>query len=330
MKRNSIPTESSFLAVLGLVGMFALTGCGTNVPDDVSGYVDSFIHEAELRGHDFSDARRGLIVEFTDLPDNKGGSSKSSFFTNLIKLDPFIWKQMNDRQREMLVFHELGHCVLGRKHKNETLLLGECASIMKEGGENTCVADIYSESWRSYYIDELFDAAVQLPDWYRVRDIAELKAIDTVARMDDSLLYASSQAKYYGINTTLPFNNSVDDYLLTLEYDSVNDMYGFGLNGLTISLIPETGEFSVSHVGQLDWMTYSFCAEKILPEIPLRFSMLKLGAFYHFYVNEEEKHMMNTHYFQTDTMKQPENMYFATYGGSKPTAKLSVVRVAKQ
>ncbi|MEQ8808406.1 MAG: hypothetical protein RIE59_05005 [Imperialibacter sp.] len=299
-----------------------------NVPAEVEIYVNSFIDEAELLGHDFSDVRRNLTVEFTDLPDNKGGSSKSTFFGNHIKLAPLIWKQMNDRQREMLVFHELGHCVLGRKHKNETLLLGECASIMKEGGENTCVADIYSESWRSYYIDELFDPDVQVPDWYRVQNLADLKVIDTVARMEDSLMYASSQAKYYGINAALPLNNAVDDYLLTLEYDSVNARYGFGLNGLTISLIPETGEFSVSHVGQLDWMTYSFCAEKILPEIPLRFSMLKLGAFYHFYVNEEEKHMMNTHYFQTDTMKQPENMYFATYGGSSPTAKLTVVRIS--
>ncbi|MEQ9375660.1 MAG: putative metallopeptidase [Imperialibacter sp.] len=329
MEIKNIPTESSFLIVLGLAGMFALTGCGTNVPHDVSGYVDSFIDEAKLRGYDLSDARRGLIVEFTDLPDNKGGSSKSSFFTNLIKLDPFIWKQMNDRQREMLVFHELGHCVLGRKHKNETLLLGECASIMKEGGENTCVADIYSESWRSYYIDELFDAAVQVPDWYRTQDLSKLVIGDTLLLKEDSLIYESLQTRRFGIAGQLAIDDSTD-YLITLTYDSLNFIYGFQWDAITVGLYQEGGEYSISNKGKEIWDNYSLYADKIQPENPIKLSLLKQGAFYHFYVNREEKHMMNTHYFQTDTMKQPENMYFATYGGSSPTANLSVMQIGKR
>ncbi|MEQ8417484.1 MAG: hypothetical protein RIB71_23580 [Imperialibacter sp.] len=329
MKIKNIPTESSFLKVLGLVGMFALTGCGTNVPDDVSGYVDSFIHEAELRGYDFADVRQGLTVEFTDLPDNKGGSSKSSFFGNHIKLAPLIWKQMNDRQREMLVFHELGHCVLGRKHKNETLLLGECASIMKEGGENTCVADIYSESWRSYYIDELFDAAVQVPSWYRTQDLSKLVIGDTLLLKEDSLIYESLQTRRFGIVGQLAIDDSAD-YLLTLTYDSLNFIYGFQWDAITVGLYQEGGEYSISNKGKEIWDNCSLYADKIQPENPIELSLLKLGAFYHFYLNGVEKHIMSSDFFSAEDPRHSGANYFATYGGSTPMEKLTVVRAGKR
>ncbi|WOK05144.1 hypothetical protein RT717_18845 [Imperialibacter roseus] len=329
MKRNSIPTESSVLKVLGLVGMFALTGCGTNVPHDVSGYVDSFIREAELRGHDFSNVRRGLTIEFINLPDNKAGSSKRTFFSKTIKLAPLIWKQMNDRQREMLVFHELGHCVLERQHKNERLLLGECASIMKEGGEDACVDDIFSDSWRSYYIDELFDPAVQVPDWYRTQDLTKLVIGDTLLLKEDSLQYESFQTRHFGIADAVAIDES-SDYLLTLTYDSLNFIYGFQWDAITVGLYQESGEYSINNKGKEIWDNYSLYTDKIKLETPISLSLLKLGASYHFYLNGVEKHIMSTTYFQSGSFVVPGNMYVATYGGSKPTAKLSVVRVGKQ
>jgi len=307
--------------------MLFLSGCGSNIPNEVEVYLDSFVREAELRGHNVSNLRDGLTIQFTDLPDNKAGSSQSFLFRKTIKLAPLIWKQMNERQREMLVFHELGHCVLGRQHKNDKLLLGECASIMKEGGENACVANVFSESWRSYYIDELFNPQVPEPVWYKTIDLAQLNVIDTLVQKGDSLLSASSQAAYYGIIGRLPLKNAVDDYLLELEYDSLNHVYGFAVNGLTISFSQENGVFSVSHVGKLDWMSYSFCSEEILPEVPIEFSLLKLGTFYHFYVNGIEKHVMSMDYFQIDATPNPDEMQFVTYGGSKPIAKFTALRI---
>jgi hypothetical protein len=329
MKRNSIPTESSFLAVLGLVGMFALMGCRTNVPDDVSGYVDSFIREAELRDYDFSHARRGLTIEFTNLPDNKAGSSKSTFFGSHIKLDPLIWKQMNGRQKEMLVFHELGHCVLGRQHRSETLELGECASIMKEGGENTCMADIYSDSWRSYYIDELFDADVQLPDWYATQDLSALIIGDTLLQKEDSLMYESLQTRSFGIMGALAIDRSAD-YLVTLTYDSLNFIYGFQWDAITVGLYQESGEYSISNKGKELWDNYSLYKDKMKLEAPIRLSLLKQGAFYHFYLNGVEKHIMSSDFFRTEDPKQTGSTFFATYGGSTPMAKLSVMQIGKR
>lgn len=329
MNKRKVATESKLLKVLGLVAIVVLAGCQTNIPDDVDGYVDSFIHEAELRGHDMSAVRRGLTIEFGELPDNKAGSSKKSFFSRTITLASLIWKQMNDRQREMLVFHELGHCVLERDHKNDRLPLGQCASIMREGGEEACVADIFSESWRSYYIDELFNPEVPSPDWYQVQNLSELTLRDTLVQKEDSLMYESSQMRHYAIMGSLPFDNAIDDYLITLEYDSLNYTYGFGWDGLAISLSPETGVFSVSCIGKLERMTYSLYSDEIQPTVPLEFSVLKIQGFYHFYVNGIEKHVMSTGYFRLGTTAQQGNMQFITYGGSAPTATFRAMRIER-
>ncbi len=78
--------------------------------------------------------------------------------------------------REELVFHELGHCLLGRTaHRTSRLPNGEYASVMngKESGlYSSCVYDIGGANngcddryKRTYYLDELFDENTPAPDW---------------------------------------------------------------------------------------------------------------------------------------------------------------------
>ncbi len=329
MKIKGIPAKTSSIIVLVLAGMFALTGCRTSVPAEVEGYINSFIREAELRGHDMSAVRRGLTIEFGELPDNKAGSSKKSFFSNTITLAPLIWKQMNERQREMLVFHELGHSVLGRLHKDDKLLLGECASIMKEGGDDACVGDIYSDSWRSYYIDELFDSEVKLPDWYRTQDLSQLTLGDTLLLKEDSLIYESLRTRLFGIVGELAIDGSTD-YLFTLTYDSLNFIYGFQWDAIIVGLYQERGEYSISSKSGGVWDNYTLYTDTIRPETPIKLSLLKQGAFYHFYVNGVEKHIMSSDFFRAEDPKHAGSFFFATYGGSTPMAKLTIVGVGRQ
>lgn len=42
---------------------------------------------------------------------------------NQIQIDPDFWQTMNEDGREQLMYHELGHCVLGQGHNNETAIL---------------------------------------------------------------------------------------------------------------------------------------------------------------------------------------------------------------
>ncbi len=38
----------------------------------------------------------------------------------LITVSPDYWPKLTEQQREMVLFHELGHCLLGKIHENET------------------------------------------------------------------------------------------------------------------------------------------------------------------------------------------------------------------
>lgn len=84
----------------------------------------------------------------------------------LISTKDACWFGVSDHVREALVFHELGHSVLGRVHTKERLPNGSPASIMfpKTGfgyrlyGEETLHR-------RTYYVDELFDSETEVPDW---------------------------------------------------------------------------------------------------------------------------------------------------------------------
>ena len=70
----------------------------------------------------------------------------------------------SDWDREILVFHELGHALLGRGHKDKSLPNGLRASIMYGG----TIFGLYSEmrsDHRQYYVDELFDPSTEPPDW---------------------------------------------------------------------------------------------------------------------------------------------------------------------
>ena len=73
---------------------------------------------------------------------------------NHVVVDTEFWQQSNENFKEMIVFHELGHCVLDRDHREGQLDNGACISIMRSGVE-PC-RDTYNTATKSYYWEELF------------------------------------------------------------------------------------------------------------------------------------------------------------------------------
>ena len=77
-----------------------------------------------------------------------------------IKVDRGYWIISDETVKEQLIFHELGHCALGRQHKNELM-------IVNEYSEQTYMPQsiMYPSSFggqlyyilREYYISELLD-----------------------------------------------------------------------------------------------------------------------------------------------------------------------------
>ncbi|MBK8505546.1 MAG: hypothetical protein IPL46_27115 [Saprospiraceae bacterium] len=73
---------------------------------------------------------------------------------NKITIDLPIWNNASHLRREMIVFHELGHCFLSRDHHDVSFSNGLCKSIMRSG--TCCCQDAYTQNNRAYYLDELF------------------------------------------------------------------------------------------------------------------------------------------------------------------------------
>ncbi|RMG64730.1 MAG: hypothetical protein D6722_16640, partial [Bacteroidetes bacterium] len=138
------------------------------VPAIIQPYVDAFEQEAAARGLDLN--IDNLTVEFgTDLQGGDAAGlctfASQNNPTPRIQLDTtsFNWRN-NEYHREILVFHELGHCILNRLHRDDLLPNGNIASMMRSTGEQ-----IYGGSLngfkRDYYLDELFDPNTPAPDW---------------------------------------------------------------------------------------------------------------------------------------------------------------------
>ncbi len=122
--------------------------------------LQSYFSEFETQGR-----ARGLALDLSDYEltgdiaeiheDNVAGVCYySSNQPNQITIDRSFWDRASDDLREMVVFHELGHCVLGRGHREDSNNNGYCLSIMRSG-TGTC-ATLYNEANRRYYLDELF------------------------------------------------------------------------------------------------------------------------------------------------------------------------------
>ncbi len=128
-------------------------------------YVQRFKDEANKRGKQIDFADTGLSIQFRDAVDTEtGGVCRGNY---QIEIEKFHWDDLTDLQREGLIFHELGHCELGRGHRNDTLPNGEWASRMRGDPvpDGMSVVINYTGTRREYYIDELFDEGTSMPDW---------------------------------------------------------------------------------------------------------------------------------------------------------------------
>lgn len=77
------------------------------------------------------------------------------FFTKprTIIISEDFWETASDVEKEMVVFHELGHCALSRMHKHAKGPWGHPMSLMYP----SIFSSYTYRSSRGYYIDELFN-----------------------------------------------------------------------------------------------------------------------------------------------------------------------------
>ena len=150
-----------FSLLLGITALF-ITACEPEfevihvVDAPLQNYFDRFVDEAAARGLDvlYATSQVNATIGEIDKPNVIGQCSWNQAHEHNIVLDQDYWRTANDMQREFLVFHELGHCVLGRDHVDDADANNHCISIMSSGTGDCRV--VYSQNNRNRLLNELF------------------------------------------------------------------------------------------------------------------------------------------------------------------------------
>lgn len=141
-------------ALLLIIVSLLLVNCGTGTRNfnEFTLYVEKFEQYSQEVGRPIK--VYDLIIEFSkedmsrnaECVLNAGHSPK-------ISINKSAWKFMSDENKEALLLHELGHCVLGRGHRNDIIDdNGTAKSLMK----SQLVTTEEYKALKSQYINELF------------------------------------------------------------------------------------------------------------------------------------------------------------------------------
>lgn len=144
-------------------GMLTIASCEIEEPQisyvvdvPLQVYFDRFIHEAAARDLDVEYATYQVDAQIGDIIEKNviGQCAWSGAHQHSITIDEQYWRTANDLQREFVVFHELGHCVLGRDHIDGDDVNGNCVSVMTSGTGPCRI--LYNSQNRNELLDELF------------------------------------------------------------------------------------------------------------------------------------------------------------------------------
>ncbi|NRB51143.1 MAG: hypothetical protein HRU41_25960 [Saprospiraceae bacterium] len=129
----------------------------SKVDEALQPYFERFDQEARARGLDFSVEMEELEADIIGIERDGvlGQCHYSEQAPNIVEVDDEFWARASDLEKEYVVFHELGHCVLGRNHNDDRNADGTCSSIMQSGLTSCRVA--YGPANRALFLDELFE-----------------------------------------------------------------------------------------------------------------------------------------------------------------------------
>ena len=146
----------------------------TVIEPDFQEYIDRFVTEAELRNIKIDISK--LKVSYGDTLKHYCGYG----MPNDVVINSNCWENYAEVQKEILLFHELGHGLLRRMHDNSKLPNGDFKTIMSEGQ-----LSLYSEftpEKRKYYLDEFFIPSTPPPDWASLKTIPTIIFQDTIQK----------------------------------------------------------------------------------------------------------------------------------------------------
>jgi len=281
------------------------------VPSEFDPYVDEFFYQAQLRGHDLNKEDFDFSITLEEIEDPYVGG-QCQFRGNKITIDEQSWERGNEEWKKFIVFHELGHCLLDRHHRNVKTVSNECYSLMKGGRQDDfdCNLNLISPKWMEYYLDELFEKATTFPVWYyKNRDYPQ----------------PNSQAKYlihwkdtlveeFQI-TNIDFQ-ILDNFLVEFDFDIINTdaiSFRFSLGDIQFGGCPKC---IASDVVVSKNNTNLYASERLELKPEYKLSMFRRGEFVTFFFNNKFLHTMESELIEGTELR------FRSYNNT--TIKLSV------
>jgi len=150
--------------LLILIILFSGTSCQKDetvdnllfIDSSLQEYFDRFVVEGALRNVtvDYDSSRVSGYIRLITAQNVIGQCAHDETKPNTVIIDRVYWNTATDLEKEFVVFHELGHCVLDREHLDTSDSHGNCISIMTSG-TGQCTIN-YTLSTRAKLLDELF------------------------------------------------------------------------------------------------------------------------------------------------------------------------------
>ena len=148
------------IKVISILFLFSLIGCAPpihsrSIESEFSGIVARFKVDALSNGLNIKD--NSLVIRFDNVsekfPSNIGETVGVCQFLiddnevqyPSVSIDKEFWNNLDDSRREVLIYHELGHCLLWQDHREHSIM----QAILLDSLE-------YSLH-REYYVTELFN-----------------------------------------------------------------------------------------------------------------------------------------------------------------------------
>jgi hypothetical protein len=222
-----------------------------NIESQLRPFIKKFVEEGEERGHFFDFDGFEATFSEEEIGDNEDICGRASSFSDnrntiVIRLNDNCWIDQPGTTRQALVFHELGHSLLDRPHRDDRFDNGLVKSIMETG-----MLGPYNEFTpllRTYLVDELFDETTPDPEWASgkteeleigINGDFEVSDSDWQFDLSENTLFASASGE-----RTNEFAAS-GDYSLKLENSQSGEATAFWRSQLSVNGIPETADIEI-------------------------------------------------------------------------------------
>lgn len=272
-------------------------------------FIEIFRQEAAMRNIDVSEELEQISIAFGDTEHNAGLCIN---YIDVIKINQELWEYKSFEKKENLIFHELGHCLLGRGHRDAETDCNECLSYMRSN-PGLCSVNSYSSKWRKYYIDELFEIDSPSSSWHECQteyegfDNAEI-VLDTFVQDTafTSLNYDITDYDGYEIEMRVTgWEEILTRFFLTWN-DKIFQFHPSSVTVYEMDVYDQHYPYNSSKIfyynDNINWIDWT--------ENEMRFVIRSVDGFYTIFLNDKLVHKMDNE--ESNTLK------FRTYRQNRP------------